>query len=64
MQKTQTLDLCVILQGEITLILDKQRVFLQEGDTVVQRATRHAWSNHTQKVCTIAISSHCARDSK
>ena len=64
MQKTQTLDLCVILQGEVTLVLDKERVVLQAGDTVVQRATRHAWSNHSQKVCTIAISSHCARNIK
>jgi len=61
LQKTQTLDLCVILKGEITLILDKEKVILQEGDTVVQRATRHAWSNHSSQACTIAISSHCAR---
>jgi hypothetical protein len=61
LQKTQTLDLCVILKGEITLILDKHKVVLYEGDTVVQRATRHTWSNHTSAPCTVAISSHCAR---
>ncbi len=61
MQKTDTLDLCVILQGEITLILDTAEVDLREGDSVVQRATRHAWSNRSLHHCTIAISSHCAK---
>lgn len=61
LQKTQTLDLCVILKGEISLILDKQSVILHAGDTVVQRATRHAWSNHSSTPCVIAISSHCAQ---
>ncbi len=61
LQKTQTLDLCVILKGEISLILDKETVVLHEGDTVVQRATRHAWSNHSSTPCVIAISSHCAK---
>jgi len=62
-QKTQTLDLCVILKGEISLLLDKETVILHAGDTVVQRATRHAWSNHSSSPCVIAISSHCAKPS-
>ncbi len=61
MQKTPTLDLCVILKGKITLILDTGQVELQEGDSVVQRATRHAWSNRSIYPCTIAISSHYAK---
>ncbi len=58
MQKTRTLDFCLILEGEITLVLDKQEVSLQAGDTVVQRGTNHAWSNRSSKPCTIAFSSH------
>ena len=61
MQKTDTLDLCVILKGSITLILDTAEVDLYEGDSVVQRATRHAWSNRGLQNCTIAISSHCTK---
>jgi hypothetical protein len=61
MQKTDTLDLCVILKGSITLILDTTEVDLHEGDSIVQRATRHAWSNRSLENCTIAISSHCAK---
>ena len=60
MQKTRTLDLCLVLEGEITLILDKQEVHLKAGDTVVQRGTNHAWSNRSDRPCTIAISTHDA----
>ena len=61
MQKTRTLDLCLVLEGEITLVLDTQEVHLQAGDTVVQRGTNHAWSNRSGKPCTIAISMHDGR---
>lgn len=60
MQKTRTLDLCVVLEGEPTLVLDHGPVTLAPGDTVVQRATRHAWSNRTDRPCVVAISSHDA----
>lgn len=58
MQKTRTLDLCLILEGEITLVLDTQEVHLQAGDSVVQRGTNHAWSNRSNAPCTIAFSMH------
>jgi uncharacterized cupin superfamily protein len=58
MQKTRTLDLCLILEGEVTLILDTEEVSLSAGDTVVQRGTSHAWSNRSDRPCRIAISSH------
>jgi len=58
MQKTRTLDFCLILEGEVTLVLDTQEVNLQAGDTVIQRGTNHAWSNRSQRACVIAISSH------
>ena len=58
MQKTSTLDFCLVLEGEITLVLDQQEVHLAAGDTVVQRGTSHAWSNRSGRPCVIAISSH------
>ena len=58
MQKTRTLDFCLVLEGEITLVLDMQDVHLQAGDTVVQRGTNHAWSNRSDAPCTIAFSLH------
>ena len=60
MQRTQTLDLCLVLEGEITLVLDTGEVQLKAGDTVVQRGTNHAWSNRSDAPCTVAFSSHDA----
>ena len=62
MQKTRTLDFCLVLEGEITLVLDTEEVPLQAGDTVVQRGTNHAWSNRSDLPCVIAFSSHDATD--
>ena len=59
-QKTRTLDFCLVLEGEITLVLDTGEVQLKRGDTVVQRGTRHAWSNRSDQPCVVAISSHDA----
>ena len=61
MQKTRTLDFCLVIEGEITLVLDHEEVQLKAGDTVVQRGTNHAWSNRSGKPCTIAFSSHDAQ---
>jgi mannose-6-phosphate isomerase-like protein (cupin superfamily) len=58
MQKTHTLDFCLIIEGEITLVLDTEEVELKAGDTVIQRGTNHAWSNRSHAPCVIAISSH------
>jgi uncharacterized cupin superfamily protein len=60
MQRTQTLDFCLVLQGEITLVLDTARVQLSAGDSVVQRGTNHAFSNRSEQPCVLAISSHDA----
>jgi uncharacterized cupin superfamily protein len=60
MQKSPTLDFCLVLAGEITLVLDTQEVHLEAGDTVVQRGTNHAWSNRSDRPCVIAFSSHDA----
>ena len=60
MQNRRSLDFCLILEGEITLVLDTGEVDLKRGDTVVQRGTRHAWSNRSSAPCVIAISSHDA----
>ena len=59
-EHTRTLDFCLVLEGEITLVLDTEEVLLKAGDTVVQRGTRHAWSNRGDRPCVIAISSHDA----
>ena len=59
-QRTRTLEFCLVLEGEITLILETEEVQLKAGDTVVQRGTNHAWSNRTDRPCVIAFSAHDA----
>jgi quercetin dioxygenase-like cupin family protein len=61
MERRRTLDLCLVLDGEVTLVLDEAEVPLQAGDTVVQRATSHAWRNRSSRPAVLAISSHDAR---
>lgn len=58
LQQTETLDFVCVLEGSVTLVLDTEEVDLEEGDTVVQRGTRHAWSNRSNVPCTLVISSH------
>ena len=58
MQKTRTLDFCVVLEGEIVLVLDMQEVPLKVGDFIVQRGTSHAWSNRSNNPAVVAIASH------
>jgi quercetin dioxygenase-like cupin family protein len=49
MHRTETVDYAVVLEGEITLLLDKGDVQLKAGDVVIQRGTSHAWSNRSGK---------------
>lgn len=60
MQKTRTLDFALIIEGEVTLVLDLEEVHLSAGDTVVLRGANHAWSNRSNKPCIIAMSMHDA----
>ena len=58
MQETETLDFCIVMEGEITLVLDTEEVQLREGDSVVQRGANHAWSNRSDQPCTLFFSLH------
>jgi mannose-6-phosphate isomerase-like protein (cupin superfamily) len=51
MHRTQTLDYGVVIEGELTLIVDKGEVNLKPGSVVVQRGTNHAWANRSGKPC-------------
>ena len=43
--RTASIDYGIVLDGEITLLLDDSEVTLRAGDIVVQRGTDHAWAN-------------------
>jgi mannose-6-phosphate isomerase-like protein (cupin superfamily) len=55
MHRTETVDFGILIDGELTLILDDSEVKLSPGDIVVQRGTNHAWSNRGDKPCRIAF---------
>ena len=46
MHKTKTIDYIILLEGDVTLLLDEDEVSLKPFDVVVQRGTNHAWVNH------------------
>jgi mannose-6-phosphate isomerase-like protein (cupin superfamily) len=51
--RTDSLDYAVVLDGEITLLVDDGEATLRAGDVVVQRATSHAWSNRTDRTARV-----------
>ena len=51
MHATPTIDVLVVASGRIDLLLDTERVHLEAGDSVVQRATWHSWANPYDEPC-------------
>ena len=51
MHRTQSVDYGIVMEGEVTLILDDSEVTLRPGSVVIQRGTNHAWANRTDKPC-------------
>jgi len=51
MHRTETVDYGVVIEGELTLVLDDSEVQLRPGSVVVQRGTNHAWANRSDKPC-------------
>lgn len=56
MHRTPTVDLGLVVDGEIWLELDGGEVkHLRQGDTIVQLAGRHAWRNKSDRPATVAF---------
>lgn len=51
MHRTESIDYGVVIDGEMTLILDEGEVALAPGSVVIQRGTNHAWANRSNRVC-------------
>jgi mannose-6-phosphate isomerase-like protein (cupin superfamily) len=49
LHRTETIDYAVVLEGQMTLVMDDGEIVLNTGDVVVQRGTNHAWSNRSDK---------------
>lgn len=56
MHTTQTIDVELVISGEVWLELDDgAEVRLGPGDTVVQNGTRHAWRNKSNEPCLMLV---------
>jgi uncharacterized cupin superfamily protein len=55
MHRTETIDYGIILQGEITLLMDEGETIVRAGDVIVQRGTNHGWANRSYANCRIAF---------
>jgi len=51
MHRAEAIDYCIVIEGEMTLILDDSEVLLKPGSVVVQRGANHAWANRSGKMC-------------
>lgn len=55
MHRTQTLDYGIVLEGELTLVVDHGETTVRAGDIVIQRGTNHAWANRSERHCRVAF---------
>jgi len=53
--RTASIDYGIVLEGQITLVLDDSEVTLRAGDVVVQRGTDHAWANRGEITARVAF---------
>lgn len=51
MHRTETIDYAIILEGEMTLILDDSETVVRAGDIVIQCGTNHSWANRSRQHC-------------
>jgi uncharacterized cupin superfamily protein len=52
MHTSETIDVGMVLDGEVFLELDDgEETLLRAGDVIVQNGTRHAWHNRTDRPC-------------
>lgn len=55
MHRTETVDYGIVLEGELTLILDEGETVVRAGDIIIQRGTNHGWANRSGRPCRIAF---------
>lgn len=55
MHRTQTVDYGIVLEGELTLVVDRGETTIHAGDIVIQRGTNHAWANRSDRNCRVAF---------
>lgn len=52
---TPSLDYVILLSGEIWASLDEEETLMRPGEVLIQRGTRHAWSNRSDRQAVVAF---------
>jgi hypothetical protein len=55
MHVTESVDYAILLEGELTAILDADETVMRRGDVLIQRGTNHAWANRSGKAARVAF---------
>ena len=55
MHRTESIDYGIVLEGELTLIVDEGETLVRAGDIVIQRGTNHGWANRSGRNCRIVF---------
>jgi mannose-6-phosphate isomerase-like protein (cupin superfamily) len=55
MHRTETVDYGIVLDGELTLVMDRGETTVRAGDIIIQRGTNHAWANRSDRNCRVAF---------
>ncbi len=55
MHTTDTIDYAILLQGELTAVMDADETVMKAGDILIQRGTRHAWVNRSGAIARICF---------
>jgi mannose-6-phosphate isomerase-like protein (cupin superfamily) len=55
---TRTVDFDIILEGELTIVFDEDRVQLRKGDFVILQGAKHAWKNESDKTAILLALLH------
>jgi mannose-6-phosphate isomerase-like protein (cupin superfamily) len=59
--RTETVDVLTVLSGELHVVMEAGETVLRPGDTLVQRGTKHAWSNRSDQPATVVSIMMAAR---
>jgi hypothetical protein len=52
---TPSLDYAIVIEGEVWAVLDDAETLMRPGEVLIQRGTRHAWSNRTDAPAVVAF---------
>jgi hypothetical protein len=52
---TETVDIVTLLSGELVCVMQSGEAVLKAGDTLVQRGTKHSWSNRRAEAATAVV---------